>query len=112
MRQGHGFDSWFRSAEAYDGLHAAGQVSCPVCGDAQVEKTLMAPAVRPARKAAVAEKPDLKAPASDVEKALAELRRQVEENSDYVGMNFRRRSPRHARRHGARTLDLWRGAAG
>jgi hypothetical protein len=86
--QGHGFDSWFRSAEAYDGLHAAGQVSCPVCGDAQVEKTLMAPAVRPARKAAVAEKPDLKAPASDVEKALAELRRQVEENSDYVGMNF------------------------
>lgn len=89
--KGHGFESWFRSAEAYDGLRAAAQVACPVCGDTAVDKALMAPAVRPARKAAAAPapaKPDLQAPASDLEEALAELRRQVEANSDYVGMNF------------------------
>lgn len=32
--------------------------------------------------------PSLRAPASEMEEALAALRRQVEENSDYVGMNF------------------------
>jgi hypothetical protein len=87
--KGHGFDSWFQSAEAFDSLRTAGQVFCPVCGATRVEKALMAPSVRPARKAAAAErKPDLSAPASDLEQALVELRRQVEANSDYVGVNF------------------------
>ena len=46
----------------------------------------MAPAVRPARRAG--EKPKLQAPQNDVEAAMAEMRRQIEANSDYVGMNF------------------------
>jgi hypothetical protein len=86
--RGHGFDSWFQNAAAFDSLLAAGQVACPVCGDAQVEKTLMAPAVRPARKAAEAPARPLADPQSDLETAIAALRRQIEENSDYVGMNF------------------------
>ena len=80
----HGFDSWFPSGEAFDSLKAQGHVACPVCGSGAVEKALMAPAVRPARKDAAA----LRAPANPVEEALAALRRQVEENSEYVGMNF------------------------
>lgn len=88
---GHGFDSWFKNAEAFSALQAAGQVTCPVCGSAEVEKELMAPAVRPARKAAAAlppSRPDLSAPASELEEKLAALKRQIEENSEYVGMNF------------------------
>ena len=85
---GHGFDSWFKGAEAFLSLLAAGQVVCPVCGSAAVEKELMAPAVRPARKAAASARPDLSAPVSDLEEKIAALRRQVEENSEYVGMNF------------------------
>jgi len=86
---GHGFESWFASAKAYDTLAQAGQVACPVCGSARVDKALMAPSVRPARKAAAEpDRPRLSDPASDIESALAELRRQVEANSDYVGMNF------------------------
>lgn len=84
--EGHEFDSWFQSAGAFDALQKAGHVTCAVCGSSKVEKLLMAPAVRPARKAG--EKPALKQPANDIEAALAELRRQVEENSDYVGLNF------------------------
>lgn len=76
--QGHGFESWFQSAAAFDTLKAAGHVACPECGDAKVEKSLMAPALGTT----------LKAPPSDREKALADLRRHVETNSDYVGMNF------------------------
>ena len=82
----HGFESWFASASAFDALKGAGHVTCPVCGSSGVEKTLMAPAVRPARKAG--EKAKLTEPQNDLEAALAEMRRQVEANSDYVGLNF------------------------
>lgn len=87
--EGHGFESWFKSAAAYDALAAGGHVTCPLCGSAKVEKSLMAPAVQPARNAPPdAPRPTLTAPANPVEEALAALRRQVEENSEYVGMNF------------------------
>lgn len=83
---GHNFDSWFQSAEAFDALQASGHLSCAICGAAGIEKRIMAPAVRPARKAG--DKPKLKEPASDLEAAMAEMRRQIEANSDYVGLNF------------------------
>lgn len=81
---GHGFESWFQSSAAYDGLLRAGQLACPVCGSVTVEKALMAPSVK-------AEAPGarpLATPADPREQALAALRRHVEENSDYVGMGF------------------------
>jgi hypothetical protein len=91
----HAFDSWFQNAEAFAALSAAGQVVCPLCGSAKVEKGLMAPSVRPARRSEartaateVPGRPQLSEPASEIEAALAELRRQIETNSEYVGMNF------------------------
>ncbi len=49
----------------------------------------MAPAVRPSRNAkTVPTQPNLSEPETDIEKAMAALRAQVEANSDYVGMNF------------------------
>ena len=85
---GHGFDSWFKGVEAFSTLLATDKLVCPVCGSGKVEKELMAPAVRPARKAEMAARPDLSAPASEIEEKLAALRRQIEENSEYVVMNF------------------------
>lgn len=82
----HGFESWFQSAEAFDRLVGSGHVACTVCGSQEVAKTLMAPSVRPGRTAA---KPQpLTAPNTPAEAALAAMRRQIEANSDYVGMNF------------------------
>ena len=80
-RSDHGFDSWFKSAAAFDSLLAAGHVTCPVCGAATVEKALMAPGV-------TLGKPALGVAETEREKALAELRRKVEENAEYVGVNF------------------------
>ena len=90
---GHGFDSWFQNAAAFSALQAAGQLACPVCGVAHVEKSLMAPTVQLARSGDAAEtptnaSPSLREPQSEVEAAMAELRRQIEANSEYVGMNF------------------------
>ncbi|MDB6453597.1 DUF1178 family protein [Falsirhodobacter sp. 20TX0035] len=76
-QQGHDFESWFQSAAAFDALKAAGHVTCPDCGGTRVEKAMMAPSLGMAPK-----------PPSDREKAIADLKRHVEANSDYVGMNF------------------------
>jgi hypothetical protein len=95
---GHGFDSWFQNAAAFGALQAAGQLACPVCGAVEVEKAMMAPTVvqgrpragtdAPAPSATAATRPSLATPQSDLEAAIAALRRQIEENSDYVGLNF------------------------
>lgn len=89
--EGHRFDSWFKSAEAYETLKAAGHVSCAVCGSGEIEKAMMAPRVRPSRKSAAKgeEKAGaLSQPASPAEQALAKLKAHVEANSDYVGLEF------------------------
>lgn len=74
----HAFDSWFQSASAFDTLNGAGHLSCPDCGSTDITKALMAPAIRPT----------LTEPATPREQALAELRRTIEDNSDYVGDGF------------------------
>ena len=81
----HSFESWFQSADAFDRLLASGLVTCPVCGVAEVSKSLMAPMLRPGRAAAA---PSLRDPGTAQEAALAALRAQVEANSEYVGVNF------------------------
>ncbi len=76
--EGHAFESWFQSGAAFDALAARGMVTCPDCGSTDVAKTLMAPAVSPARKAARADK----------QARLQALRAEIEAQSDYVGDRF------------------------
>lgn len=42
---GHSFDSWFNSAQAFDRLQGGGLLSCAVCGSADVSKAIMAPRI-------------------------------------------------------------------
>lgn len=93
---GHGFESWFQSAEAFDGLADRGLLSCAVCGSAKVSKALMTPRVAveegPAQNA-MARDPDarpLSGPAHPAEQALRALREHVEKNATNVGGNFAR----------------------
>jgi len=91
--QGHEFDGWFRDSAAYDGQAGRGLVSCTVCGSAKVEKQLMAPAVpaksnrkdmSPQKMVGGAVDPRMQA----MMQMMREMRRQVEENADYVGDRF------------------------
>lgn len=81
--QDHSFDSWFQSAAAFDRLLDAGMVSCAMCGSSDVKKALMAPAVTTRE-----EKPSLSTPKTEVEKALAEMQRRLETESEHVGLSF------------------------
>ncbi|QXT40828.1 DUF1178 family protein [Gymnodinialimonas ceratoperidinii] len=95
--EGHQFESWFQSAEAFEGLAARSLLSCAICGGADVSKAMMAPRVTSepdapaAASGAVAEtKRPLSAPAHPAEAALRALRSFVEKNSTNVGSNFAR----------------------
>ena len=92
-RNDHGFDSWFQSGAAFDTLRAAGHVTCPICGETEVEKALMAPALAPARRRSTPEAAEeapvpVAQPSDTLEAKLRALRAHVEANSDYVGRDF------------------------
>ena len=90
----HVFEGWFKDTDSFGEQVEAGVVTCPVCGDSDVRKALMAPNVAGTRKG----KDDAAAPnavmappdgdAADFIEALHELKKHVEENSDYVGDTF------------------------
>lgn len=79
---GHEFEGWFRNGDGFEVQHKAGEIACPHCGETDVEKALMAPAIGRGR--------DSHPPISPAQlrAALIELRRQVETNCDYVGEHF------------------------
>ncbi|MBV8778464.1 MAG: DUF1178 family protein [Alphaproteobacteria bacterium] len=78
---GHEFEGWFRNGDAYESQQRAGEIACPECGKADVEKALMAPSIGPSREGRPISPAQLRA-------ALIELRRQVETHCDYVGPQF------------------------
>jgi len=114
---GHEFESWFANSGAYDKQVKRKLVTCPICGSAKVEKSIMAP--RLARTDAVAE-PEPPAPAPtppaqpgpvppmpvpavpagksavammspqerELRQKLKELRDHVTKNANYVGPSF------------------------
>ncbi len=79
---GHEFEAWFRDGDGFEAQLKAGEVACPHCGDAQVEKAVMAPRIGRSRGKTPALSP------AQMRAALVELRRQVETNCDYVGERF------------------------
>ena len=78
--KGHDFEGWFRSSDAFDATRAAGHVACTQCGSVAVQKSLMTPAV--------SAPPRAEPQVNPVEAAIQALRREVEANSDYVGLKF------------------------
>jgi hypothetical protein len=96
--EGHGFDAWFGSSQAYDEQAESRAIVCPTCGSAAVHKAPMAPnlvkgAPAPKEKA---RKPGTRAdrPASPKGEAkqtyalLREMRSYLETHAEDVGRDF------------------------
>lgn len=71
----HIFEAWFGSTTDYEAQNRAGRIACPLCGDADITKSVMAPAV--------AAKGNRHGPAR-----LLAAQRAMEADSTYVGGNF------------------------
>jgi len=83
---GHVFEAWFGSGASYETQAAEGQVSCPVCGDSDVAKAVMAPNI-----AAKGNRAQPAAAAAAI-KALAEAQGRMLRDSTWVGDDFARRA--------------------
>ena len=79
----HEFEAWFCDGATFEGQQQTGEIACPHCGDTQVEKAIMAPNIGRSR--------ETKGPPispAQMQAMLLALRRQVEQNCDYVGERF------------------------
>lgn len=86
---GHVFEAWFGSGADWERQRAAGQVACPICGDAGVDKAAMAPAV-PAKGNSRRDAPPAMLKAAM--KALAAEQAKALERSTWVGGDFATRA--------------------
>jgi hypothetical protein len=104
--RGHEFESWFANSGAYDKQAKRGLVTCPACGSAKVEKTIMAPKIMgpklartdlaeplspppvPPATPAPAPLSVMSSPERELRQKLKELRDHVTKNANYVGTKF------------------------
>jgi hypothetical protein len=105
--KGHQFESWFADSAAYDKQAKRRLVTCPQCGSAKVDKTIMAPQISTSKKRAKTQAPAPAAVETSQENSqensqvamispqeqefrvkLKELREHLTKNSDNVGTKF------------------------
>ena len=105
--KGHEFESWFKDSKTYERQEKKSLIGCAVCGDAKVERALMAPrlgkkggtsepAEAPATGAPVAavsaEQQQMAAMARhlprELREALVKVRAEIEKNCEHVGDRF------------------------
>ena len=84
--QNHTFDSWFKSAEAFEMLVKKSMVVCSECGSTKINKAIMAPSVSTSRQKD--NKPPELEKKSKLKNDILELKKKIEANSEYVGNNF------------------------
>jgi hypothetical protein len=87
---GHVFEAWFGSSDAYEDQRRRGLLSCPICGDGDIGKAVMAPNI--AAKGNAQPPASTETPGPEVMKAamqaLAQAQRKALEKSEWVGSAF------------------------
>lgn len=93
----HRFEAWFASSDSFASQQVRGLISCPICGDSDVKKAVMAPRLgaKSNRQLSVSAKPD-DAPTGEhapelIRKLIAEIAAKQAEmlpQSRWVGRDF------------------------
>ena len=96
----HQFEGWFRSYEDYNNQVNSKLIDCPICGNNNIHKGLMAPAVQSSKNKKrnqdrlnntqnnSSENPSIVANTDHLRVAFNMLRKYVEKNCENVGENF------------------------
>ena len=88
--QGHRFECWFKSNQAFEEQKAFGVIHCPVCNDQRIEKAISTFGIRKHGDPA----PKAESPAAPTEEkagayqALQVITEYVNKNFEDVGLNF------------------------
>ncbi|ANI77172.1 MULTISPECIES: DUF1178 family protein [Sphingobium] len=96
----HVFEAWFGSSADYEDQSARGLLICPICGDPDITKAVMAPAVGAKGNQRSVEAPPAAAPTApvalagdearmrEIMQSLAQAQAKVLEESTWVGRGF------------------------
>ena len=95
----HVFEAWFASSTAYEEQRARGLLVCPVCGDGEIAKAVMAPNVGAKGNSRAAGAPETSIAVSDAGppspaaikaamQAIAAMQAKMLEKSEWVGRTF------------------------
>ena len=92
-RKKHSFESWFKSADAFEKLLTSGHITCSVCGISEVSKSIMAPNIGAksnsrTKSQNLNKEVSLSTPSTVTEKAIKEFRQHIEKSSENVGSKF------------------------
>jgi hypothetical protein len=87
---GHVFEAWFGSSADYEAQQGRGLVQCPICGDAEVGKAVMAPRLAAKGNQSGGESRSVVSDvdAKEVLAKIAVLQAKLLERSEHVGPRF------------------------
>lgn len=84
---GHVFEAWFGSSRDYEDQRERGLLSCPLCGDVEIGKAVMAPSVA-AKGNSKSDTPPSPAAIKAALATIAEAQRKALDGSTWVGRSF------------------------
>lgn len=84
----HVFEAWFKDSATFDAQSKSGDIVCPQCGNNLVVKAPMAPRIGKSQQSGVSHESRAREVAERILEAAVEMRKEVEENCDYVGDQF------------------------
>ena len=82
------FEGWFPDSKAFTKQKKLGQIQCPMCDSSNVDKAIMAPAVKTSKKKETPE--DYFVMAESAEQILRRLNKKIKKDYQDVGKNFAR----------------------
>ncbi len=86
-RHDHEFEAWFSKGSDFDDQKKGGLLLCPICGDVEIDKAIMAPAVSTSRKKEAAAQKH-KAALSMMNAAADKIRKEIADKCEDVGDKF------------------------
>ncbi len=84
----HVFEAWFKDSATFDVQSKGGDIACPACGNTRVVKAPMAPQIGKSQSSGISAETRAREVAERILEAAIQMRKEVEENCEYVGDQF------------------------
>ena len=85
----HSFEGWFSSSTDYEEQNKKGLVSCPICGDLNIERAIVAPAIKKSKPEKDLKKRNISnLNEVELQTKIRTLTKEIEKHTIDVGDNF------------------------
>ena len=84
----HEFEGWFKDSATFDAQAKSGDIACPHCGNTKVTKAPMSPRISKSSNTGSTPEARAREVAERILEAAQQMRKDVEDNCDYVGDQF------------------------